>query len=496
MSSSSPNLNQNTDSERLVSWKAIAAYFERDERTVRRWEQERGLPVHRFPGGEKGRVFAYASELDEWLHSGAVNEESVPSEGAMNPLDEAAHLQIQTDQQRESVHSSSVSHARRLNRLLAATLIFLILALIGVIAWRSSRSFTAANNKAHIPSHAAQELYWKGHAAWERRTDESLKEAVDDFTQAIVKDSNYAEAYAGLAECYDLLPEYSTMPTSQAMPRAISAAEKALSLNDSLPQAHRALGFALFWWQWDFRRGMDEYQKAIQLDPNDVEAHHWYATALMLMRQFDEAGKEFDKAHQLDPSSRAIIADRDLMLYVSGHQKEAMTSLRELDESQPDFSSPPRYLARMYFEQRDYPNYLRELDHEARISRNAGFVAAIEMVKKGWSKGGEKGLDEALYQNQAELLLSGEFTSYDFAAVAAKLGKQEEMMHYLAASMDEHDYLILGILGKGWDSYANNYAPLEALRETVRKRFDLKSSANGRSGTRSGNASADSSNHS
>ena len=62
-----PNSPQQTINHRLDSWKEIAAFFGRDERTVRRWEKERGLPIHRVPGGGRGGVFAHADELREWL---------------------------------------------------------------------------------------------------------------------------------------------------------------------------------------------------------------------------------------------------------------------------------------------------------------------------------------------------------------------------------------------------------------------------------------------
>ena len=130
------------------------------------------------------------------------------------------------------------------------------------------------------------------------------------LSQAIVADSDYAEAYEGLAASYDLMPEYSLMPQEEAFSRAIAAANKAVSLNPSLSIAHRALAFALFWSQTDIPRAFSEFQESVRLAPDDAEAHHWYATALNSVVRIADARREIDIAQQLSPASRSILADQ------------------------------------------------------------------------------------------------------------------------------------------------------------------------------------------
>ena len=151
-------------------------------------------------------------------------------------------------------------------------------------AWREAIGKVWAKTLPVRPKAAqspAAELYLKGRYYWNKRTPEDLKKAVDYFTQSIVADPGYAKAYVGLADCYGLLREFAAMPDSEAWPRALAAARKAVELDDSLAEAHSSLGFDLFYGSLDLKGGEREFKRAVELNPNYAEAHQWYATALM-----------------------------------------------------------------------------------------------------------------------------------------------------------------------------------------------------------------------
>ena len=116
----------------------------------------------------------------------------------------------------------------------------------------------APNSSLDSPRHPvnpdAEQFYLKGRFYWEKRTPDALNKAVDFFTQAIVHDPNYAPAYVGLADSYNLMREYTMMPSSEAYPRALAAAQKAVELDDQSSEAHASLGFALFWGTWNVAR--------------------------------------------------------------------------------------------------------------------------------------------------------------------------------------------------------------------------------------------------
>src|SRR5215510_4974662 len=126
----------------------------------------------------------------------------------------------------------------------------------------------------------ARQLYLKGRNAWNKRTPDSILEGVRLLEQAIQADPSYAEAYAGLADCYNMLVNYSVLPPNEAFPKAKEAAEKALELNENLAEAHTARAFIYFMWEWNWDDAGREYRRAIELKPNYSSALQWYSSLL------------------------------------------------------------------------------------------------------------------------------------------------------------------------------------------------------------------------
>ena len=192
----------------------------------------------------------------------------------------------------------------------------------------------------------AEEFYLKGRYYWEKRTPESLTKAVDSFTQAIVHDPNYAQAYVGLADCYNLLREYTVMPSSEAYPRALAAAKKAVELDAQSSEAHASLAFVSFFGMWDVTTADREFRRAIELDPNNAVAHHWYATYLMCLNRYPESLAELERARELDPASKSVLADKGMLLFNAGQRREGIATLKQMEDNEPDFISPHRFLRR------------------------------------------------------------------------------------------------------------------------------------------------------
>src|SRR5262249_42511635 len=190
--------------------------------------------------------------------------------------------------------------------------------LIYLSVGRSPIRFGKALAAHHQPDSIAQDFYLKGRFYFEKRTPADLNTAVDAFTQAIVHDPAYAQAYVGLADTYSLLREYSTMPTLEAEQRARAAAQKAVELDPNLAEAHTSLAFSEFWGFLDAAGADREFRRAIELDPNLARAHHWYATFLIEIQRTQDALTEIERARQLDPSSKSILADKGVLLLDAG----------------------------------------------------------------------------------------------------------------------------------------------------------------------------------
>ncbi len=318
----------------------------------------------------------------------------------------------------------------------------------------------------------AQALYLKGQYYWEHRTEGGLRDAVDAYTQAIVADSNYAQAYAGLAASYDLMPEYSSMPQQEAFSRAIAAAHKAVSLDPRLSIAHRALAFGLFWSQTDIPGALHEFQVAIRLAPNDAEAHHWYATALNSVLRETEARNEIDTAQQLDPGSRSILADQAWIRYSAG-DAQAAQKLHELEIAEPDFRGPPEFLARIDLGRGNYIDYLGQLQRLAKISNSLSEIRFSLAARNGWKNGGKVGMLRAMKAIQEQAFSSSQSDGYDLARTCALLGEKPQAVEYLQNAFSAKDIFVLDTLRPDWASPMNGYPPFENFRAQIRNRFGI-----------------------
>jgi len=442
---------QQASKRRLDSWKEIAAFFGRDERTVKRWEKERALPVHRVPGGVRSGVFAYAAELSQWLKDPgtAVAESSEQTSGAeenVSPGDAIQEAEPAISKQVFApaipVRSSRFQVARILGLLLAILVGFVILK-HQIPRPPTSASATRLVPADHRPTPESEDLYLKGRYFWNKRTPEDLNKALDLFTQAIVRDPGYAQAYVGLADCYNLLREYSVMPAGEAYPRALAAAKKAVELDDNSAEAHNSLAFVTFYWTWDAATAEHEFKRAIALNPDYVAAHHWYATFLMATGRCPEAVAEIEKARKLDPSSTPIMADRGYILYRAGQSKEGIAVLKQIETTEPAFLSPHLYLSNIYVEGKDYPDYFVETKRVAQLRHDPAALAIANAGGRGFAAGGARGMWESMLAVQKKFYLQGDLPPYQLAQTYSQLGESQEALKYLREAYDKRDAAIV-----------------------------------------------------
>ncbi len=184
----------------------------------------------------------------------------------------------------------------------------------------------------------AYQAYLTGRYLWNRRTGDSLGQAISSFEQALEVEPDYARAHAGLADSLVLLPLYGSLRPAEAFPRAISEAATALSLDPNLAEAHNTLAYARFLYEWDWARSESGFRRAIELNRDYAPAHHWYGYFLASRARHDEAIARIEQARSLDPVSRIINADAGLVLYFGGRFDEAETQLRSTLDLEPDFA--------------------------------------------------------------------------------------------------------------------------------------------------------------
>jgi tetratricopeptide (TPR) repeat protein len=446
---------QRGTNRRLNSWKEIASFFGRDERTVKRWEKQRGLPVHRLPGGEKGGVFVFTDELSDWLETRGeptVTADQSAVEGVHSAGSGSQLASVPPETKLDPDAAVRPTHRAAVARIIGGVVLVLFLASLTyklqtrngtTSADKSDPSPVSSRSRAANPQ--AEDFYLQGRYYWNKRTPDDLNRAVDYFTQAIVRDPNYAQAYAGLADCYTLLREYTAMPDKEAYPRALAAARKAVELDDKLAEAHASLGFISFYWSWDAATAEHEFQRALDLNPNDVSAHHWYATVLSQVGREGEALTEIEKARSLDPTSTSILADKGLLLFTAGQRQQAVALLKQMEATAPEFASPHRYLADIYFKTSDYPRYLVESRKTAQLMHDQQALEIAASAEKGFAEHGGQGMLQALVETQEKFFQEDRESPYTLAVSCALMGNKPKALQYLQAAYDGHDGGFLSI---------------------------------------------------
>ena len=198
----------------------------------------------------------------------------------------------------------------------------------------------AALDKSKAVNPEAYEAYLKGRYFWSKRSGDGLRKAIAYFSHAIEVDPNYAEAYSGLADAYALSGdwEYGVLSPQEAFGQARAAATKALTLDDSLGEAHTSLAFALDLYGWDWQAAEKEYEQAIKLSPGYSTLHLWYAWHLMVVGRTSEGILELRKAESLDPLSLIVGADLADALCIARLYGESVEQSRKTLELDPNFA--------------------------------------------------------------------------------------------------------------------------------------------------------------
>jgi len=239
--------------------------------------------------------------------------------------------------------------------------------------------------KKYTDNNEAYQFYLKGRYQWNKRTGESLKQSVKYYGQAIEKDPNYALAFSGLAETYILFSGFDVAPANDSMPLAKAAALRALAIDDSLAEAHTALGYYLTLYEFDLDRSENEFRRAIELKPDYATAHQWFAANLTVVKRFDESLAELRLAEELDPLSPDIGTDLGATFVFARRYDEAIVQLKRTLVRHPNFSRAHSYLGWAYGAKGMYAEAIAEARNALELN-NSFFIKgylALWLAKSG-----------------------------------------------------------------------------------------------------------------
>ncbi|MEP6617290.1 MAG: adenylate/guanylate cyclase domain-containing protein [Ginsengibacter sp.] len=202
--------------------------------------------------------------------------------------------------------------------------------------------------KRYTENTEAYQLYLQGRYFWKQRNATGLTSAARHFQRALEKDPDYALAWAGLADTYSLMGEFTNISRRDLFPKQMAAVNRALQIDNKLGEAHISLAISLMLNEWDWHNSEKEFKLGIELNPNYATAHHWYAEWLMFMGRMEESFTEINIAVDLDPISQGIMKDKGIYYYYNREYSKAINMAMVTLELDPNFAPARRLLSLGY----------------------------------------------------------------------------------------------------------------------------------------------------
>src|SRR5438034_205317 len=278
----------------------------------------------------------------------------------------------------------------------------------------------------------AYELYLRGRFFWNKRTSADMKTALGYFEQAASVDPNYAVAYAGMADCYLLLPLYGGGVPAEMYPKTIAMAQKAISLDPTLGEPHASLGLVHSLFDFDFAASVREFEEAIRLNSNYAIAHHWFGdSTLPALGQFDRANAEAKRALELDPLSLVMITDAGAVYWITGRYQEAVAQFRKALEMDPRNYTAHWQLGQALECIGDLPGAIAEYEKSTQLDDDPLPLGLLAAAK---AKAGDRPAALAILNRIQEIAKERYVPDYSFALIHLALGQKDEALQWLQSS--------------------------------------------------------------
>jgi DNA-binding winged helix-turn-helix (wHTH) protein/TolB-like protein/Tfp pilus assembly protein PilF len=285
-------------------------------------------------------------------------------------------------------------------------------------------------------------LYLKGRNAWNKRTGDALLQAIDYFNQALKIDPNNSAAYAGLADCYNMLVVYGRLEPKDGFPKAKEAALKALEIDEASAEAHTSLAFINFRWDWDRAATEREFQTAIKLKPAYAPAHQWYSSYLVAVERFDEAIAEAKRTQELEPLSFVASSHLGWIYYLSGKNDDAIAQCKKILELDPSSFPARRYLGLAYEAKGMYAEAITEFQTGVKLS---GSPLMLALLGHAYAASGKRAEAQQVLTDLQQLQDQRYVSPYTVAAIYAGLGDKEQAFKWLETAVEQRDIWLMNL---------------------------------------------------
>jgi serine/threonine-protein kinase len=309
--------------------------------------------------------------------------------------------------------------------------------------------------RSHSEVLDAYHLYLMSRSYWATRSLDGMRQSIALATRALEHDPSYALAAAGLALAYISISSYTVEPPGPMMEQGRAAAQRALDLDDSLADAHSALGFVQLAYDWNLSAACGSLQRAMTLEPSNATAHQFAAIGELLQGRFDRAVQLCTTAERLDPASLILKSHTGWMLYFMRRSTDAIRHLEPTVRDHPQFWRGHFSLGWSYLYDGRHGDAVHSMEAAAELSQYPVMTAVLAAA---YAKAGRVADAECLV---TELLQSKTYASGYWLAVAlVALRRFEEAMRWLWRAYDDREwYLVL--------------APYEPMLDTIREHDDF-----------------------
>ncbi len=314
-------------------------------------------------------------------------------------------------------------------------------------------------SKKHSVNPEAYDLYLKGRFYWNQRTPEATKESIAFFQEAIAKDANFALAYAGLADAYNISNIVDLYSAGESLPQARAAAMRAIQLDPSLAEAHAALGMEKSHYEFDFPGAEREFLKALELNPNSPYAHLFYSNCFLLpMGRMAQAIAENKRAVEIDPLSLPINNFMGMTYMMAGDEGNAYRQFQHSIAMDPSFPLAHEYFSWLLMTMGRYEDAIKEHEKSEVLSGSTLDEAAAEatVMERAFKSGGEKGFWQKHLELQLEVRkqLGAEASPSVLAGAYAMAGQTDKAFEWLEKGYEAREGQDLTLL-KIFPAYKN-----------------------------------------
>jgi TolB-like protein/class 3 adenylate cyclase/Tfp pilus assembly protein PilF len=293
------------------------------------------------------------------------------------------------------------------------------------------------------PAVDAYNLYLEGRFQWNLRTEDGLRNAIGLFERAIEKDRTFALAYCGVADAWSQLGWLEFAPPTEAFPKARTAAERALAIDDHLAEAHASLGFVQFLYERDWAATERELQRSISLNPGYPPGHQFYADYLKAMGRFDEALSEMRQALELDPVSMAVNTGLGHVIYLSRDYDAAIDRYRKALAIDPKFGPAHLWFGRPFLQKGMFDEAIAEIQQAVDLSQ--GSTISLAVLAHAYASAGKEAEARKILEDLLERAKTCYLPSYWIALIYTGLGDVARSIAWLERAYEERSSWVVWI---------------------------------------------------